>query len=118
MPAANFAGSDSFEVQASDTVDTSTIMVTVNVAPVNDAPILDGSSPFTIPDIAEDATNPPGTTCTGEADTLIERDADPFSRCDLPSEAESTVGIEITHLSLIHAILEERMAKSPETQHG
>lgn len=37
----------------------------------------------------------------GSADTLIERSADPFGRCDPPSAEESTVDIEIVELSLV-----------------
>jgi hypothetical protein len=34
----------------------------------------------------------------GDADTLISRNADPFDRCDLPSETPTTVTIEIAAL--------------------
>ena len=37
----------------------------------------------------------------GDADTLIERSADPFDRCSLPSPTPQTVDIEIVALSLV-----------------
>lgn len=41
-----------------------------------------------------------GMVAAGDADTLIKRSADPFSRCELPSSTEQTVNIEVVALSL------------------
>jgi len=41
-----------------------------------------------------------GMVPAGDADTLIKRSADPFSRCELPSSREQTVDIEVVALNL------------------
>lgn len=57
-----------------------------------------GSDPFT--DTVCLQGLPLGLPGLGDADTLIERSADPFDRCELPSATQETVGIEIVALSL------------------
>ncbi len=47
-PGTNFFGSDSFQVKANDgTIDSDTVTISINIAPVNDTPVVDDAS-FTV----------------------------------------------------------------------
>lgn len=60
-----------------------------------------GSDPFSgVACFEGDPLGPTAFGSFGNADTLIDRSADPFDRCDLPSGASRTVEIEIVALSL------------------
>jgi hypothetical protein len=78
------------ETPFSDATETATL----DVLPVNDAPVLDASADLRLSDVAEDVTDPPGDTV---ADLLASAGTDPITDADGDPEGLAIVGVDDTH---------------------